>query len=665
MFLAILGLLFGGGIWGFGTEQGRSFFGGLFENIGNWLGQTFPGLRGLMGFISPSNDPEGAQREDFVRNGSMGLIRQGLQRFAGVPEEIVQAIAPDRETFNQFLEALGPDAVRSISRNQNIDTIEAAITPASISRVLGNPQLAPRVLDAAARLASRSGGTTSEEARRLQARITQSATQLLTDPAQQNNLREMLNRNPALFGQIIPLVVASRQAGGTTVAASSDIDLPRLLTNPVILEQLRSPTQQAALLQQLTTHGATLGIPAEAISFLRTPAQGGQGTNLSVVLTALSNPALRDASGELRPEARALFTSLTTGRPTAATLTPQLMELVRMNGSESVIASLRQLSLPASMQGAAPALAMLTPQNVSAVREALNGMDDHGRQRLGQMITSLASGGQPDITAITTLAADNKAVALRLLAQLDLSTLPPEMRTRVASAQQLSAAWDAQPSRATGRSNLDVMLAVAREPYVSSEAGRGLITQLTTGDTAARTTALLTALQDPTAAPVLRQLGQLDGAAAFGASGGYVGLLTDNNITRIRETLAGLNEADRTRLTGLLGGLVAEEPSLDVAATLTLLRNPSIRGLLTQLETDRLPPEMSAQIQEVRGYLSSPLLRFLLRSETTAPARTSSLQHGITGGDTVESGARVTASATPTITDSNPHRAPVASPSLA
>lgn len=619
MFLAFLGLLFGGGaFWGFGTENGRDFLTGL-----------FPALRGIFAFLNPDRDPDGSQREELLRSeGLMGRLARGaIRQFA--PAEAAPLVAAVTETpavFNEFLDALKEGGVPLgdlARRNVSQEAILAAITPATLTGVLRRPDLAGRVLGAAQQMMSGTGAP-SENAQLIQRRVTQAATQLLTDPAQEANLRRIFNENPRIMEQLLPLVTAPGRSGA---APGGMPTLAAILGNPVIIEQLRNPEQQARLSSMLTQHGAALGITPETLAFLQARSADGSRTNLQVVMSALSDPALRGTNGQMRPEVSALLTTLTSGTPSAATLTQPLMALVQMPGSERVISQLRNLALPESMAAARPALALLTDANVGHLRTALSGMNEPSRARLGELVTSLTGSGptsgiMSNLGAMTTLIAENKPAMLQLLSNLDVSALPEAQRAQLASARQLATLLDGQPSREAGSTNLDIALRMAADPYLQTPQAQALLTSVTSGTTAPADLVhqAMTLIQDPQAEGLLTRVGQLQlsDAAVFGSAGAVTGLLTPNNIRLMRETLTALGPEQRTQLTGLIEGLTAAEPNLNIGSALSLMRNPQVRRLVEQLEIDRLPPEMSATFTRVRGMTSIRLPSWLGGGAATA-----------------------------------------------
>ncbi len=740
--LFLFGALFGGFWFATQTDAGRGLLGNL--------GEFFSGFRGYLGFLFPSLDADGQGRESVIRNGNMGLIRQGLSRFGGVPDEMVQAIAGGetneaaRATFNEFLNELGPDAVSAIARDTSAVTLRSQVTPERLSRVLGNPTLAPRILDAAGRLASRGGAvregsleahiqTTAldllfkpENAPHLDAafrrnpqliaqagqlvrqaagaenaslvaaltatpdvtrsllaaaresgidgrallnpnqreaaitsqaltailsrpelaqpilahaaaqpagasvsplarRVQAAAIELLT-PAQQPNLRRILAGNPGLLLQIIPLAAGAAPAAG---ASNNTEVLARALTNPVILNHLQQPQHQQALLTQLRERGTTLNLSPETVDFLGAPAQGG-GTNLQVLVGTLTHPSLRGENGQLRSEAQALLASLTGGPEgrTPAALSNHVLNLVRVPGSEGVIAELRNLGpLPGGMGSASTALAALTPGNVALLRATAS--DAQGRAFLQAATPLLADAQNLTPERLAPLVMAHPQRTMQLLRDMDISGLPMESWERLQNLQDF-----ARQRTASGEMNADVMARIAAHPALRGE----------NGQLAPQASQLLQAV---TAKPNERDLAQL-APALLGLAGrpgveglvqdvralnlqGYEGaaqavqaltpervaavasLATPQNIALIQDTLPRLSEEQRSRVLTLANALGQGNPG-ETMAQRAVRSLGEISGLLqenreaalhfvTRFDVSGLPEPARAQAAEVQQTL--------------------------------------------------------------
>ena len=759
-FFRFLMLAFGGAaIWGATTEQGRGFFGDLLAGIGNWLSRQFPGLQGMMGFLNPSQDPEGIEREQFLRNGNITLLQQGMQRYGEVPSEIVTAIAGDRATFNEFLTELGPETVRAVSRTPNAATVAAAITPDSIARVMGNPRLSPRILGAAERLtasgtapaagsaaaamserireqatrllldpqhrpaleealrrnpqlleqtrpllrraagpeatpfmealtqspatlsafldAARESGITTQSltaqdgiqnaltprtlsamlsrpavagpllgaaaqamqsgsgsASPLTQRVQQAATDLITQPSQQENLRRIFAGNPNIISQLLPVAtIAARQGGPATGAG---IDLAAVLGNPVIAEQLRSPQQQQALLSGLQQHAQALQIPPTAMAVL----SEGNGQNLTTLSTLLANPALRDANGQLNNDARALLTVLPQLGDEAkrAEATQQLtqigLRLAAHPEGERLMADIRRLQLPNTpeMAPARDALAMLSPQNATLL--ATLGRDPQSAaflQAATPLLSSL-SADAPNVNALASLLTTYPTQTTQVLQGLDVNSLPANQREGFTALRDFALA----PS-SDNRPNLAVITeavtALRRPdgtlPDEAQQAVRAAMAlrkpDLSPEERERHTTALTRAglglITQPGGVQAIEALRKISlGSAAPAAATAGLAALTPENIALAQRVAPHLRAADDATLSTALTTLNQfSRGELRFDSLLEAVRQPGMVATFGRVMTDLPPEALPASISaETRATYATA------RTALLAPATTAS-----------------------------------------
>jgi hypothetical protein len=408
-FFRLLMLAFGGAaIWGATTEEGRSFFGDLLAGIGNWLSRQFPGLNGMMGFLNPSQDPEGVEREQFLRNGNMTLLQQGMQRYGEVPEEIVTAIAGDRATFNEFLTELGPETVRAVSRTPNAATVTAAITPDSIARVMGNPRLSPRILAAAERLtASGTAPAAGSAAAAMSDRIREQATRLLLDPQHRPALEEALRRNPQLLEQVRPLM---RRAAGPeatpfmealtqspqTLSAFLDATresgiTPESLQAEGGIQNALTPRTLSAMLSRPAVAGPLLGAAAQAMQ-----STGGAASPLTLRVQQAASDLL------IQPSQQENLRRIFAGNPTIISqLLPVAATAARQGGATAGAG----MDLATILGNPVIAEQLRSPQQQQVL---LRGLQEHAQtlQIPPTALAMLQEGNGQNLTTLSTLLAN-------------------------------------------------------------------------------------------------------------------------------------------------------------------------------------------------------------------------------------------------------------------
>lgn len=644
MFLAFLALLFGGGaFWGFRTEEGRDFFGGLIASIGNWISNNIPGLQGAMGFLNPEQDPEGRERLHFVENGNVTLLRQGMQRFAGVPAEVAEAIAPDRPTFDRFLTALGPAAVADISRTPDTDTITRNIRPTTISRVMSDPVLAPRILQAATQMAGRSGQRPdpNSNAGRVLAAVQGSVNSLLLDREHEGLLRATLRENPNLLAQARPLLerMAGQQAAPFIEAATSspqaflglaaaarDANLsmeqllrpggPEAAITPELLTGILSRREIAApLLRAAETATAAGGSPNALTARLQDAAEKllGDETRLRQVLSG--NP---DILSQIIPAAAA--SAARAGRPTGTSFDlPALLgnpalrgHLQREGQVEAVTAALSDAVTRhgANLRLSPDMVKFLTDHEAHHTRVLVTlAADPQGNRFLSEALPLLTPGQPLDTGRITALALNYPEQVSRLLRSIDLSALPADPAQRSSLIELRNFAMARTPD---GRSNLDALtgaLGALRRPdgTYPAEAGQAVQAMLALrgeglpeADRIRHTTALtraalglLATTGGENALASLRQL-NLSGLQGTEQTQALLGSLTSESIRLLHRAAPHLSGLDDTTLTQLIPSATAiGQGQLRLETLSALASQPAamtaLQGILGDISPDDVP----------------------------------------------------------------------------
>jgi hypothetical protein len=570
-FFRILMLAFGGAaIWGAATEEGRGFFGNLFINLGNWLSRTFPGLSGMMGFLAPGQDPDGTQRETFLRNGNMTLLQRGMQQ-QEVPAEIITAVAENREIFDEFLTTMGPDAVRAISRTPNISTLAEQITPQSLARVMGNPRLAPRILNAATQLGA--GGTApapGSAAAVISGRVRDQALQLLLNPQHAEALRGALQSNPQLLAQTRPLMRAMAGPGAT----------------PFIDALTASPESFLIFADVLRRAGIT---PEQLLA-----ENGLQSAMTPQILTEMG---LRLAA---HPE------------------------------GERLLRDLSRISLPDTeeMAPARAALRLMTPQNISLITSMARDPQAAGLMQMVLPLMGSLRQGAPDMQALSHLLSTYAPQTERLLREFDPSALEPEARESFNRLRSFALT----PTQ-NGRTNLAVMseaLGALRRPdgtlpAAAQEAMQALIAMQQTGISDAerqrhsadlvRASARL--ISEPGGERALNVLKQLSLSGLPESASRAMSFLTEENMALFRQIAPHLANADDATLGRIMQvSQSIASGTLNANELLVLLRDPNMvttmGRIMQSLPAEALPATISAQARD--GYARA-------RAILLAPAR--------------------------------------------